>query len=180
VAETSYFTNDLHEALLRKSNQEFGKIWKAKFPNAFADVVQVDGIADCDTVATNFARHFESICKSSNTDRNEALKAEYKTYRAKYFGIPLTDQQAFDAELLSRLINNLNRGKAAGLDELSSEHLQFSHPIVVSILVKLFNLFIFTGHIPISFGASYTVPIPKCDGRTKTVSSSGPELIISK
>jgi len=70
---------------------------------------------------------------------------------------------------VSRLINNLKRGKAASLDELTSEHLQFSHYIVVSILVKLFNLFIFTGHIPISLGASYTVHIPKCDGRTKAL-----------
>jgi len=68
--------------------------------------------------------------------------------------------------LLSRLISSLKRRKAAGLDELTGEYLQFSHPIVVSILVKLFNLFISTGHIPASFGASYTVPIPKCDGRT--------------
>jgi len=169
AAETSYFTSDLHEALLRKSNQEFWKIWKAKFPNVSADVVQVDGIADCDTVATNFARHYESTYKSSNTDHNKALKAEYKAYRAKYFGSSLTDQQSFDVELLSRLINNLKRGKAAGLDVLTSKHLQFSHPIVVSILVKLFNLFIFTSHIPVSFGASYTVPIPKCDGRTKAL-----------
>jgi len=69
-----------------------------------------------------------------------------------------------------RLINNLKRGKATGLDELTREHLQFSHPVVVSILVKLFNLFVSVGHVPASFGASYTVPIPKCDGRTRAVS----------
>ena len=61
-------------------------------------------------------------------------------------------------------------GKAAGLDELTCEHLPHSYPIVVPILVKLFNLFIATGHIPTIFGASYTVPIPKCDGRTKALS----------
>jgi len=81
----SYFTSDLHEALLRKSNQEFWKIWKAKFPNASADIVQVDGIADCDTIATNLARHFELTCKSSSTNPNEGLKAKYGAYRAKYF-----------------------------------------------------------------------------------------------
>ena len=56
------------------------------------------------------------------------------------------------------------------MDKLTSEHLQFSHPIVVSIMVKLFNLFMFTGHIPISFDASYIVPIVKCDGRTRALS----------
>ena len=82
----------------------------------------------------------------------------------------MTDRQAFDVELLSRLINSLKRGKAAGLDEPTSDPLQFSHPIVVSILIKLFNIFIFTGHIPVSFGANYTVPIPKCDGRIRVLS----------
>ena len=169
VAETSYFTNDLHEALLRKSGQEFWKVWKSKFPNASADIVQVDGVADCAVIATNFAKHFESVCKSVKT-HNEALKTKYNALRAHYCGSVLTDEQVFDAELLSRLINSLKRGKAAGLDELTCEHLQHSHPIVVSILVKLFNLFVATGHIPTTFGASYTVPIPKCDGRTKALS----------
>ena len=59
VEETSYFTNDMHEALLRKSNQEFWKIWKSKFPSASADIVQVDGIADCAVLANKFAGHFE-------------------------------------------------------------------------------------------------------------------------
>jgi len=55
------------------------------------------------------------------------------------------------------------------LDELTCEHLQLSHPVVVSILVKLFNLFVSTGHVSVSFGASYTVPIPKGDGRTRAL-----------
>jgi len=32
-------------------------------------------------------------------------------------------------------------GKAVGLDKLSSEHLKYSHPIVICVLTKLFNLF---------------------------------------
>ena len=160
----------MHEALLRKSNQEFGKIWKSKFPSASADIVQVDGIADCAVIATNFARRFESTCKPFRTSRNETLKAQYNALRSQFCGSTLTDKQIFDAELLSRLINSLKHGKAAGLDELTCEHLQFSHPVVVSILVKLFNLFVSIGHIPTSFGASYTVPIPKCDGRTGALS----------
>ena len=95
------------------------------------------------------------------------FKAQYLAYRAKYFGSSLTNQHAFDVELLSRLINSLKRGKDAGLDELTSEHLQFSHPFVVSILVKLFNSCVPVTVSPISFGASYTVPIPKCDNCKK-------------
>jgi len=54
-------------------------------------------------------------------------------------------------------------GKAAGLDQLSREHLKYSHPMVVCILIKLSNLFLRYSHIPSSFGCSYTVPVPKCE-----------------
>ena len=101
---------------------------------------------------------------------DRSLKAQYNAPRSQYCGSTLTDKQGFDAELLSRLINSLKRGKAAGLNELTCEHLQFSHPAVVSILFKLFNLFVSIHHVPTSFGASYTVPIPKCDGRTRALS----------
>jgi len=66
---------------LRKSGQEFWKVWKSNFPNASADIVQVDGVADCAVIATNFAKHFESVCKSVKT-HNEALKTKYNALRA--------------------------------------------------------------------------------------------------
>jgi len=60
-------------------------------------------------------------------------------------------------------------GKAAGLDQLSSEHLKYSHPTVVCILTKLFNLFLCYSHIPSSFGCSYTAPVPKRDSRKRAL-----------
>ena len=47
------------------------------------------------------------------------------------------------------------------MDNLSCEHLQYSHPMIIIILCKLFNLFVTHGCVPDSFGRSYTVPIPK-------------------
>ena len=89
--------------------------------------------------------------------------------RVDYHGFPISECQAFDVELISNLIDDMKRGKAAGLDGLTSEHLKFSHPILAVILCKLFNLFVSCSHIPRSFGLSYTVPIPKCDGRKRSV-----------
>ena len=83
---------------------------------------------------------------------------------------PILFNQLFDVELLSNLIDKMDNGKAAGLDELSSEHLKYCHPIVLCDLTKLFNLLISLAHIPDSFGKSYTVPIPKCDGHTRAMS----------
>jgi len=166
-AETSSFTNDLEEALQCKSGEDFWKVWKCKFPSNSADVLQVDGSADSAEIVGKFANYFEQNCKPFNIQRNEELKAEYTALRANYCGSAIFDNKRFNTEQISKLVNSLKSGKAAGLDELSSEHLKFSHPIVICILTELFNLFLDTAHIPASFAASYTVPIPKCDVHTR-------------
>jgi hypothetical protein len=56
--ETSYFSNDLHEALLKKSGQEFWRSWNSKFKTK-SIISQVGGIIDNTTIARNFASHFE-------------------------------------------------------------------------------------------------------------------------
>ena len=67
----------------------------------------------------------------------------------------------FNAELVDNVINELKRGKAAGLDTLTAEHLQYSHPAIVTVVNKLFNLIIISGHIHPKFGMSFTVPFAK-------------------
>jgi hypothetical protein len=52
-------------------------------------------------------------------------------------------------------------GKAAGLDELTAEHLQYAHPILPCLIAKLFNLVIHYEYVPTAFGVSYTVPLLK-------------------
>jgi len=172
VTEISCYTNDLHEALLRKNGQDLWKVWKSKFENKckISHVSQVDGVTDSEAIALKFANYFQSNCKPFNNVHSAELKLQYDTVRVQYCGSPVTEAQQFDVELIGGLISSMKNGKAAGLDELSCEHIKFSHPIVVSILSKLFNLFIKTGHIPASFGASYTVPIPKCNVQTHGLS----------
>jgi len=65
------------------------------------------------------------------------------------------------------IINKMDNVNAARLDDLTSEHLKFSHRIVVCISTKLINFFII---IPESFGENYAVPIPKCEGRLHSLS----------
>lgn len=169
-AETKSYTNDLHDALMRKSSQGFWKTWNSKFGKNTHKIIQVDGNADSQVIADNFAIHFEVNCSPLSTERNVELKAKYKERRTFYQGSSILQSQLFDTELISKLVEGLALGKAAGVDTLSSEHMKFSHPILVSLLTRLFNYFIFVGHIPDSFGVSYTVPIPKCDGRTRALS----------
>jgi hypothetical protein len=156
--------------LLAKSGQAFWRTWKSKFPNDSSNLVLVDGTADSQVIASKFATFFESNSKPFSTARNEELKSHYLAMRSEYCGSPIINNQQFDVELLSKLVSSMKNGKAAGLDGISCEHIKFSHPILISILSKLFNLFISFSHIPKSFGASYTVPIPKCIGRSRALS----------
>jgi hypothetical protein len=167
ASETTSYTNDLHEALLSKSSQDFWKVWKSKFGNNSSGPLQVDGISDSASIAANFAEHFESNSKPLNDKRNEELRDIFIAERALYKGSPITQTHWFDAECIGNLVSKMKNGSAAGLDELTDEHLKFSHPIIICILSKLFNLFVLTGHIPARFGISYAVPIPKVDGRTR-------------
>ena len=78
----------------------------------------------------------------------------------------------FDVENVSNIVDNLKLGKAADLENLTAEHLKYSHPILSCILTKLFNLILHSGEVPVplAFGCSYTVPLSKLqDTRTKFV-----------
>ena len=92
--------------------------------------------------------------------------------RQIFYGTPLVKEDDFDIELVDKIISQLQRGKAAGLDTLVAEHLQCSHPIVRSILVKLFNVMMEAGMVPLSFGCSYTVPLIKVDVHAKNLTAS--------
>lgn len=159
--EMTSFSNDLHDALLRKSGQQFWKSWKSKFDNKTNVILQLNGTSDSEVIADNFAKYFENVCTPFNRSRNDEFKYMYFRKRATFGELLPNKEQDFSVELLSNLLNKMKNGKAAGLDELTCEHLKYSHPIIIVILCKLFNLFVINGHVPESFGRSYMVPIPK-------------------
>jgi len=76
--------------------------------------------------------------------RNEKLKDAYYERRVSYIDSPIIDSVLFDVELVSNLIDKMDNGKAAGLDELSAEHLKYCHLIVICLLTKFVNLIVLT------------------------------------
>ena len=94
----------------------------------------------------------------------------YTNKRSSYSGTPFTNNLAFNAELVEEQINNMKRGKAAGLDNISADHLQHCHPCLPTFLARLFNLIIETGIVPDKFGLSYTIPLLK--GNSGSMSKS--------
>ena len=88
-----------------------------------------------------------------------------------YYGLPTLADNYFTTEAVSRIIFDLKRGKAADIDGLTTEHLQYSHPVVSVLLAKLFALIVLSRRPPVGFKRSYIVPIPKSnDCRSKALS----------
>jgi hypothetical protein len=171
-ASVTTYSNDLHDALLSKNGPDFWKCWKSKFDSSPNNCEQVDGCVDSDVIADKFAQHFAKAYTSIDATRAEELKSEYAAMRSVYLGSPLSNEQLFDVELVGKILSELKRGKAAGLDTLTAEHLQCCHPILPTILAKLYNLMLLCGHVPDNFGRSYTIPVPKIkDCRTKALTT---------
>ena len=160
-AETRYYTNDLHEALITKSGNNFWKCWNSKFEKGDKSCKFINGLTDDAQIAEAFAVHFSKTCTSFNENQNSRLQRIYCDMRLNYVGDPLLESYKFDAELVDSVCSKMKRGKAAGLDELTIEHVVCSHPVLVNILVKLFNLIMSGAHVPYGFRLSYTVPLPK-------------------
>jgi len=89
-----------------------------------------------------FMEHFCNICSSADEYHSKSLYDKFSKARENYTGVPFTTDHSFDVELISRIIDQLQRDKAAGLDNIMAEHLQYSHPVLscVGLLMKLFNL----------------------------------------
>ena len=160
TATTESYSNDLHEALLKKNGTAFWRCWRSNFGSK-SKCSQVEGCIDPDVIADKFADHFKASISCNDPNRAESLKKSYLESFITYCGSPITDAHKFDTELVSHVIMGLKQGKASDIDGLSAEHLQYCHPILSVILAKLFNLMMSCTFVPDGFRYSYIVPIPK-------------------
>jgi hypothetical protein len=168
-SELESYTNELHEALLAKNGAAFWKSWNAKLAPK-NKCSEVDGSVVDDVITQKFMQHFKQSYTPISQDISNTRKSEFNQLRQTYTGEPWTDDFLFDTNLVCTIVDDLQRGKAAGLDSISAEHLQFGHIILSCVLAKLFNLMLLVSHVPRDFGLSYTVPLPKIkDCRTKAM-----------
>ena len=134
--ELSCYSNDLHEALLEKAATDFWKCWRSKFEDKNATTCNVNGLADESSIAAKFAEHFANVSRGNSEANCSKLKEEYTDVRQTYIGETYLVDYYFDVELVDKIISSLKKGKTAGLDGLTAEHLQFCHPVLPLILVK--------------------------------------------
>jgi len=111
-SEKLSYTNDLHDALLKKDGRTFWNCWRSKFEPS-APCSQVEGCVDDDIIANKFSQHFSKSYNYNNKSRGDSLFDQYRPTRArsKYSGTLLSDSHAIDTELISKVISDIHCGK---------------------------------------------------------------------
>ena len=68
----------------------------------------------------------------------------------------------FSVDDVNYVVNHsLQKGKAAGDDNVAAEHILYAHPNIIIHLCRLFNLILKHGSVPAKFGSGIIVPIVK-------------------
>ena len=139
------YSNDLHDALLSKNSNEFWKSQRNKFGGNRVYPNQVDDTTDEKEIVSKFADYFRTRCSANCAIRGTKLTNDYENMRRDYKGSSGGEAQSIDAELIDSVISKCKKNKAAGLDTLTAEHLQYSHPALATIFAELFNITIING-----------------------------------
>ena len=134
----------------------FGRVGDLNFKiTQIITLVSSDLISDAD-ISAKFTDYFSGLSCSDNTTRCNELNEQYLNKHSTYLGYPLFDSHRFDIETVDNVMSELNRGKAAGLDEITLEQLfLFSHPALTLVLTRLFNIMLVICVLSENFYESY-------------------------
>ena len=122
--------------------------------------ITVDGaMYEGPNILEGWALYFETLCASSIPPATDLACRSETLHLLR--NLPDVEPDLISTDEIESVIFSLPRGKAAGPDNLSNEHLIFSHPLTANILKVIFNSILLSGHIPTSFQLGLIVPIPK-------------------
>jgi len=136
VAEAR-ISKDLHEQLLSKDHTSFWRTWKNKVSSKRLAAEIVDGYTQPADIANAFAVNFGNAYTPNSIARNDDLKAEFETRLSHY--CPVTSGKFISLELVDRCWSVMKLAKAAGIDNIETEHLRHAHRKLSVLLSVLFN-----------------------------------------
>ena len=83
------------------------------------------------------------------------------------------------SEPVGNCVAKLKRGKAAGLDGLTAEHVIYSNPVLLTHFNILFNIMLVYGMVPDAFGREIITPLVKNLDGDKTASDNYRSITLS-
>ncbi len=163
--------NKINTSLLNALNSttDFWSLWKTKLGKKKSLPPCVGGATGENAIANTLATHFYEACSANSVQRSDDLRQEYLRTKTSYICNDNLIDCLLSQEQVERSIEMLKGGKSPGADSLSGEHIKHAHPILASLLTKLFNCFILLEVVPGAFGISTLVPVPKAGKSLATV-----------
>ena len=156
----SQFDEDIIENFISKDFTEFWRCWQRKCHSTQVRNVNISGCSNDKESADSFASYFKSVFFDSSND--QVATAEFvQCYSSVFNGVQNTCPDFITVELVDRCIRQMKRGKAAGPDNLTAEHVIYAHPCVVILLCDLFQAMIESGYVPDDFGKGIIIPLVK-------------------
>ena len=111
-------------------------------------------------IANAFRSQFGAVYY--NSDEDTASVRTYEIMPKNYKSSNSCDDVINDltTELIEKCVNNLKLGKACDPDDLSTEHIEYAHPLVVHCMRQLFILVVRHEHVPSGFSKGSSRGIP--------------------
>jgi len=147
------FSDKLYEHLLSKDLNGFLRMWSAKTSKKILSVSNVDGKTSSRDIAGAFKTKFELQSCTGNAAMGFDNRCNNNC---------IIDDWLFTVEDVDYVLHQrIKSGKAAGIDNLTAEHLFYCHPSIAVHLSNLFNLMLKHGYVPSQLGLSIIVPLVK-------------------
>ena len=148
------FSDELFEHLMSKDMQNFWKVWSNKASNNVLSVGCIDGSTDDFDIANVFRDKFSSLSMNNNSlnYNNNIMNDSPASLAPWIISVETVDKIVFQ---------QMKRGKAAGYDNLTLEHIIHSHPSLICHLCKLFNMMLKHCYVPNAFGCGIIIPLVK-------------------
>ena len=148
-----------------KNSNEFWKSWRKKMNKIKPPECRVNGSNDPTMIANAFMNNFRSTYYDSGSiqaavnEYNDCLLTNFDNNNSS---INKSNRvSGIDEALVFKCLQKLHKGKAAGFDGITAEHLLYADHSVVSHIALLFQCMAIHGFVPDDFGRGIIIPIIK-------------------
>ena len=142
------------------SSSHFWALWRSKLGKKKNSPI-INNQTSQEGAANEFAAHFAEACSPNSPQRARELLADYEERRSSYNIFESPTKFLLSISAVEKAVSKLSGGTSPGADNITREHVKHAHPILLSLLTKLFNLMLLYQYVPSSFGCSIIIPILK-------------------
>jgi hypothetical protein len=150
------YSDELYDSLCDKDMFSFWKKWNSIGKNKIICPQHVDGKTEDRDISDVFMNKFNEMNSISS------VNALINSNDRSYYGDEDIEKWFFSIEEVDNAVfKDMKKGKAAGIDSITLDHIIYSHPAIITHLCKLFNLLLKHEYVPNQFGVGIVIPLVK-------------------